>query len=306
MEQMQKQFDVVIWGSSVDYDRYAKAFSFEVLKGSMRIVAVVLNDEGSMQYLEGVPMLQVEELTNLKFDYLVDMNEEEHEAALHILKLLHVPLEKVIAARAFLLPTFDLRRWVQIQKSSISIISNNCWGGLTYHSLGLPFLSPFINLFMRENDYLTLLEDFVSYMQYPLRFVEERRANLEKNYPVMALGDVQLHFNHYEAQEEAAVIWEKRKQRLNYDNLLVEMMIETKEGLERFMALPFEHKMGLTMLPYEGKDVISFGKYPYYQQRFLKETWQLTVVLASWQVSECKVYDVLKLLNHEEDYRRIW
>lgn len=305
MELTQKTYNVIIWGNSVDYDTYAKTFFHEVLKGNMKIEAIVFNDEESMQYLEGIPIIKIEEILQFSFDYLIDMNDKEHDVALHILELLRIPLDKVIPARVFLLPTFDLKRWVQIQKSEISIISSNCWGGLTYHSLGLPFWSPFINLFMKENDFLTLLENFETYMQYPLHFVEERRANLEKNYPVMALGDVLLHFNHYEDAKSAVAIWEKRKKRLHYDNLFVEMLIETEEGLERFRNLSYPHKIGLTMLPCEEKDVISFGKYPYYVERYLKEAGQLVLMLARWQTSECKVYDILKLLNHEEDYRRM-
>lgn len=306
MESISKTYEVIIWGSSVFYDIYAKLFEYEVFKGNIKIKALVFNDEEGMPYLEGIPLIKLEEILHMSFDYLIDMNEEEHDVALNILNLLQIPLEKVIPARTFLLPTFDMRRWVQIQKSNISIISNNCWGGLTYHSLGLPFLSPFINLFMKGNDYLTLLEDIEKYMNYPLCFVEERRANSEKNYPVMALGDVRLHFNHYDDKESAFAFWEKRKKRMNYDNLFVEMSIETEEELERFLALPHPHKIGLTMLPCEEKDVISFRQYPYYVERYLRGIGELALVYASWQASECKVYDILKLLNHEEDFRRMW
>lgn len=302
-----KTYDVIIWGSSAEYDKYARSFSYEVAKGNMRIKAVTLNEEGIMGRLDGLSLIKIEEILSYEFDYLIDMNREEHQTVLRILEILQIPLDKVIPARVFLHPTFDLRRWVQVKESNVSLISNNCWGGFTYHAMGLKFYSPFINMFLREESYLKLLENFEYYMACPICMIEQRyEANLKRDYPVMGLEDVRLHFNHYTDAESAAAIWNKRRNRLNYDNLLVEMLIKTPEALKRFQALSFRHKIGFTMLKCEEKDVISFGNYPYYVEKYAGADWRLVNNMADWRAGECKVYDVLKLLNHERDYRRMW
>ena len=325
-------YEVVIWGDSTEYDRYARSFAYEIAKGNMKIKAITFNEEGIMGCLDGITLVPIDELIHIDFDYLIDMNDEEEEqTVLHILELLHIPRDKRIPARVFLLPAFDIKKWVKVKENRVSLISNNCWGGMTYHSLELQFLSPFINLFVLEEDYLKLLENLQHYMQCPLHFVEERyEDNLKRNYPVMALEDICLHFNHYESVEEAVTYWNKRKTRLNADAMLVEMLIKTPEGLERFLALPFPHKIGFTYLKCEHKDIISFADCVYYQEKYRDKDkdWKLILNQANGikggdrveeltvtpgktmritkDSEECKIYDVLKLLNFEDDYRRIW
>ncbi|HHS93529.1 MAG TPA: DUF1919 domain-containing protein, partial [Campylobacterales bacterium] len=49
---------------------------------------------------------------------------------------------------------------LKINKHDFSIISNNCWGTFIYKKYGLPYQSPFVNLFIFADDYLKLLENF--------------------------------------------------------------------------------------------------------------------------------------------------
>ena len=43
---------------------------------------------------------------------------------------------------------------------SPSLVCSNCTGGFLYHWLGLRFYSPFINLYMTNEDFLTALENW--------------------------------------------------------------------------------------------------------------------------------------------------
>lgn len=299
---------VILWGSYAEYGMFYKHLHVEVLKGNMQIAAVVLNGDHLMSRIDGIEVIKVEELLIREYDYLIDMNRTGRDVIIRLLELLQVPKSKVIPAKIFLHPYFDLQRWQAVKESRISIISNSCWGGITYHSLGLEFLSPFINLFLDSDDYLRLLENFTYYMEQPLSFIEERyEVNLKRNYPVIALDDVTLFFNHYTDFESAVGIWEKRKLRLNRGNLLVEMKIESSQELDRFLALPFEHKIGFSTVPCEAKDILYFpilenghlqNKYAGIFGYFLNE-------IAAVESRDGKPYDVLKLLNHEEDYARV-
>ena len=299
---------VILWGSCEEYGIFCKYFQFEVLKGNMQIEAVCLNGVHQISRIDGIEVIRVEELMFREYDYLIDMNRQERTAVSRILELQQVPRSKVILASIFQQAYFDLKRWIAVQESKVSIISDNCWGGITYHSLGLEFLSPFINLFLESGDYLRLLENFAYYMEQPLYLLEEKyEENLKRNYPVVGLGDIKLFFNHYTDFEQAAQIWEKRKQRINYGNLLVEMRIESREALDRFLALPFEHKIGFSTVPCDEKDILSFPiiENGYLQSRYGNVIGYFVNELASVVSKEGKLYDSLKLLNHEEDYVKV-
>ena len=299
---------VILWGSCEEYGIFCKYFQFEVLKGNMQIEAVCLNGVHQISRIDGIEVIRVEELMFREYDYLIDMNRQERTAVTRILELLQVPRSKVILASIFQQAYFDLKRWIAVQESKVSIISDNCWGGITYHSLGLEFLSPFINLFLESGDYLRLLENFAYYMEQPLYLLEEKyEVNLKRNYPVVGLGDIKLFFNHSTDFEQAAQIWEKRKQRINYGNLLVEMRIESREALDRFLALPFEHKIGFSTVPCDEKDILSFPiiENGYLQSRYGNVIGYFVNELASVVSKEGKLYDSLKLLNHEEDYVKV-
>jgi uncharacterized protein (DUF1919 family) len=90
------------------------------------------------------------------------------------------------------------------------LISRNCWGGQAYQSLGLPYNSPFVGLFLFGPCYMKLLRDFDSYMQMELEFIEiSKYADAYNNHPIALLGDVEIHFQHYGSIEEAREKWNK-------------------------------------------------------------------------------------------------
>lgn len=298
---------VILWGSRQEYDLYRRAFEVEQLKSNMQIMAIVLNEGRVAQYIDGVEVIAIEELLVRDYDYLIDMNKADSQTIRRILDLLDIPLEKVISAKAFVLPFFDLERYIEVRESRVSIISNHCWGGYTYHSLGLQFLSPFINLFLDADSYIKLLSDFEYYMNLPLQHIrDEYEANLKRNYPVVGLEDVTIYFNHYAAFDDAVAIWNKRKGRINQDNLLVEMTISHPEDIEKFAALPFEHKVGFTMIPCSIENIVYI---PVKDKECLfqiygTEMWDLMNKMASADSLECIQYDILKLLAHEKDFMR--
>lgn len=97
----------------------------------------------------------------------------------------------------------------------LSIISQNCIGGVIYHDLGAQFLSPTVNTFIPEPDFVKLAGNLRYYME------QELVMRWEETYPVGMLADVQIHFMHYATCAEAKESWERRKKRINYDRVLV-------------------------------------------------------------------------------------
>lgn len=137
----------------------------------------------------------------------------------------------------------------KLKNKDFSLIASNCNGSLILHDLGLRFNSPFVNLWIKPKDYIKMLSNLRQYMNADLTFVKEEGID----YPVGKINDVILYFQHYNSENEALEIWNKRKARINYENLFV-MFTErdgcTYEDLKLFDELPFENKVVFTHKDY--------------------------------------------------------
>lgn len=159
-----------------------------------------------------------------------------------------------------------------------------------------------------NEDYLRLLNRFRYYIDQPLHYIgEEYEENLKRNYPVVGLGDVRLHFNHYTDFTSAVEFWERRKARINFDNLFVEMSIYTKEELDAFVQLPFEHKIGFSLVESNDENVIYFPvmESGYIDKKYGGIAGHFFNHMAMGMSDELRQYDILKLLNKEKDFRRV-
>lgn len=97
----------------------------------------------------------------------------------------------------------------------VTIISQNCIGGVFSHDMNLPFRSPTVNLFISADDFVR----FVNRLEYYLNI--ELEISWGEEYPVGRLDDVEVHFVHYETCKEAQAAWERRKKRVNIDNIVI-------------------------------------------------------------------------------------
>ncbi|WP_303876440.1 DUF1919 domain-containing protein [Bacteroides acidifaciens] len=99
---------------------------------------------------------------------------------------------------------------------NITIISQNCIGGTFYHDMNMEFLSPTINLFIRQPDFVKLVLNLEKYM------AAELVMSWGEEYPIGILGgDIRIDFMHYRSCSEAKEAWNRRKARINYDRVLV-------------------------------------------------------------------------------------
>lgn len=97
----------------------------------------------------------------------------------------------------------------------LTILSQNCIGGVFYHDMGLKFLSPTINLFFKEPDFIKFVNNLEYYINHDIniKWIEE--------YPIGTIDDINIYFMHYNNCKEAKEAWNRRKQRINYDNILI-------------------------------------------------------------------------------------
>lgn len=110
------------------------------------------------------------------------------------------------------------RQRIRLKNRKFSLLTGNCIGGYLYHQLGLPFLSPTINMMILNQDFKKLILNLEHYLSItPIIYEDDKFPDV----PSAKIDDIILHFTHYNSSEEGIAAWEKRKRRIDIDNLYV-------------------------------------------------------------------------------------
>lgn len=132
----------------------------------------------------------------------------------------------------------------EVKVTDFTIISSHCAGGTIYHDMGIPFLTPTVNLAIDGDDFCTFCENLEYFFSLELK---PYRTDIV-DYPVGRLGgDVEIRFIHYNSFETAKQTWERRKERINFNKILI--MSSDRDGmgkdkcLKRFDKLPYKKIM---------------------------------------------------------------
>ena len=138
--------------------------------------------------------------------------------------------------------------------NGVSLISQNCVGGVVYNRLGSPFQSPTINMYILGEDFCKLCEPVEHYLSLRPVLVEEKSIS----YPVLKIDDIKLHCLHYKTGREAIDAWNRRRKRVNFKRIVVlanDWDLNHNELLiNRIIALPYP-KIILTANPrYKNND----------------------------------------------------
>ena len=159
-------------------------------------------------------------------------------------KELNIDSDKILGDWIVCLPGFTFEKYRRLQRSKLSIFSLNCFGGIISNTFGLSFRSPFVNLYMKEDEYIRFLRHPRIYMAEELVFKESRYQTVLKfDYPIFTMGNVSVYMNHYPDFDEAVRKWNERKARINWYNLFVTMYTEDPEVLKKFDELPYGKKV---------------------------------------------------------------
>lgn len=131
----------------------------------------------------------------------------------------------------------------------LTLITNNCIGGVIYHDMQLKFMSPTINLYFSNSDFITFCINLKEYLNTEIK----EYTRHDKKFPVGIIegggkGDVLVYFMHYNSFSDAKNKWNERIKRVNYENLFIimESQIDTEEHLLKFNDIPFKNKVLLT------------------------------------------------------------
>lgn len=143
-----------------------------------------------------------------------------------------------------------------IKSRDFTVISNNCWAGRLYQYLDMPYLSPTVGLYFFADDYIRFVKNLKYYMSLDLEFIKPEQSKYyevlkiknQLDKPIGALDDVEIVFLHYKTEEEAYEKWNRRKARINWDNLYIKfskMNMCTESNLWEFDSLPVKKKFML-------------------------------------------------------------
>lgn len=191
--------------------------------------------------------------------------------------------------------TLLMRR--QLRRRDISILSSNCLGGLVYDRLGLQFLSPTINLRIPSDQFVRFALNYEDYFAKSLDFFDAGYP-----FPTAHLGDITIYFNHYSSSTEAAMCWNRRKERVNKDGLFV--MLNDCDGItEEDLSLLDESHLDHIVVFTANQDFIKY-RCTYYIPCPGKDGTIDNLMIKSWITGKMLVeqyFDFVKWFNQSKE-----
>lgn len=295
---------LVLWGIGKVYHSMINLLRFYANAGQIEIVGITAQDQPPFKMLDGYPLMRTEEIQMVDYDYLVIMSNEFFAEIVNIaVSKVHVPREKIVSYHLLEIPYFDFQQYDLIRKQKISIVSNNCWGGVLYNTLNMECISPFKNVSFNSNDYLKILDNLEHYLSLDPVWTGKMQmdANQNKEVPLLDLDDVTIKCNHAPDADTAIQDWKRRRDKFNWDNILVEMYAEDPVTEKRFGEVSGRYKKRICFVPYKTEENYSVTLPLMHDQKKFYEA-----VNSNARVEKnAVVYHILKIVDANVEYRII-
>lgn len=303
----------VIWGTGNEYENIINQVKWEEQKGNLKCNAVLSKTRSQFaKKLDGYDIIDKEGLRDVEFDYLIVAAGASYAEIQAEATAMGVPESRIIPGRVFKLINFDFKKYLSLLENPVTILSNDCWGGLVYNLLGLQFSSPLINTLWAEDSYFEFIQDPFFYLEQPLRM--EREGIPRKNvFPLGRLGEgtrsVEVQFLHEPSFEVAAKKWNERKKRIHRERIFVKAAIggdnpRREEYLSIFEQIPYD-KLCLYSGETDIKDVVYAKKFEWDWYHKSLNTAAPWYNFGNWVLNNIEtLMDPIKLLNGEKDYMR--
>lgn len=125
-------------------------------------------------------------------------------------------------------PILGKYRQARLTNTDFTIISNNCWAGICYEYYGLQKLSPTVGLYFFADEYIRFVSNLERYLSIDLQFIgiqdskyrKELTEKKQTNIPIGVLDDVEIVFLHYRDAVTAKEKWQRRVERVNWNNMI--------------------------------------------------------------------------------------
>lgn len=246
------KYKFILWGVGATYNRLFYSIKYHELMGRIEIVAIVdkfLKNDSSI--IDGYCLITCDDIKHIEYDYIVVLSNIYFKNIYNELIICGIDSEKILSYKFLEIPNINIDDFIKLKESNISIVSNNCWGGIVYNTLGIECLSPFKNLFIDDMDYIHMLKNFQKYLLCEpvlFEYVFDKTRNIK--YPVLLLNDILLHCNHDTDAEEAISKWKHRCKKFNISNIFVEMYTCSKEIGSEFSKL-VQYSKKICFVPFE-------------------------------------------------------
>lgn len=159
----------------------------------------------------------------------------------------------------------------KIKNKSLTIISNNCWGGIFYRNHNLEYLSPTLGMFFIAEEYIKFIYDMKKYINAEIQFIKIEESKyyqylrmIKYDGLIAKILDLEICFLHYKDEEDAKTKWNRRKKRINWDNILFKFNDQnlcTYENLKKFDEFESKNKICFTSKKYCELDTIQIKKF---------------------------------------------
>ena len=295
-------YSIILWGLGAVYNKVFNSIKYLELTDQIRIVGITAKDLPEVNRIDEYDVIDIKELSTAAYDYVFILSDNYYNEMVNIgVNDYHIDRKKLVHYKALLIPNINIHKYFELLQSRLTIISNNCWGGVVYNSLGLECLTPLKNLFILNDDYLKLLSNVEYYFSLKPQYSRmEIDRHSKKEYPVLRLGDIDIHCNHAEDSESAIDTWMRRVKKVNYNNFFYEMYTESKEISYRFGKITGNTKK-ICFVPW-------VAKYKYEMQLELengqKEFYEAVNSNASLGAHSVK-YDLVELLQGNMVFRSV-
>lgn len=163
----------------------------------------------------------------------------------------------------------------RIKNKDISIISNNCFGGIFCRNNNLKYLSPTCGMFFIGREYIKFIYNMKYYLEQELCFINILDSNysdylkkIQYKGLIGKLGDLEICFLHYKNEDEAREKWNRRKKRINFDKIVYKFNDQnmcTYEDLKKFDEFEAKNKICFTAKKYNEFNTIQIEKYKKYE-----------------------------------------
>lgn len=268
----------------------------------IEIVGITAQDLPDFKYLDSYRLISINELQAESYDYVMVLSGYYFaEIVKTAMESANVPREKIISYRILEIPCFNFTQYDFIRKQNISIVSNNCWGGIIYHTLNLECISPFKNISFFSGDYLKILRDLKHYLGVDPVWTGKKEMDVNQNreVPMLELDDVLIKCNHDLDADKAIQNWKRRREKFNWNNILVEMYTEEPEVEEAFGEVTERFEKRICFVPYKSDQKYSMslplmkGQTKFYE----------TVNNNAGTGKNAIAYNILNIINGNRDYR---
>lgn len=132
-------YKVAIIYTGVAYESEVNNIRLQELLGKIKVIGIGTPDIYAKN-MDGYPVTSIENILNQNWDYLLVAGQEQNFAEIKkLLVSVGVEEDRIFSIKIFSLPMFDFEQYVKFINEKVSIVSNHCWGGFTYHSLKAEF-----------------------------------------------------------------------------------------------------------------------------------------------------------------------